>query len=52
MKVPLIRQVIMLLIGLVLGIQVHAQNINPEDGWWWDPDASGRGYLLEPARDS
>jgi len=24
-----------------------AQNIYPEDGWWWNPDLSGRGFLLE-----
>lgn len=24
-----------------------AQDIYPEDGWWWDANASGRGYMLE-----
>jgi hypothetical protein len=24
-----------------------AQDIFPEDGWWWDADASGRGYMIE-----
>ncbi|MFK7958744.1 MAG: CotH kinase family protein [Lysobacterales bacterium] len=24
-----------------------AQSIFPEDGWWWNADAPGRGYLLE-----
>lgn len=29
----------------------YAQSTFPEDGWWWDPDASGRGYLVERQAD-
>ena len=36
--------IITLLIFLVASA---AQATYPEDGWWWDPDAPGRGYLIE-----
>ena len=24
-----------------------AQAVYPEDGWWWNPEQPGRGYLME-----
>ncbi len=36
--------------GLILqmvSMQVNAQVSYPEDGWWWDADAPGRGYFIE-----
>lgn len=33
--------------GLLGSINAFAQSTYPEDGWWWDPSASGRGYLIE-----
>jgi hypothetical protein len=27
------------------------QDSYPEDGWWWDKDASGRGYFIERQQD-
>jgi len=32
---------------LLFGGPAYAQDIYPENGWWWNPDASGRGYMLE-----
>lgn len=29
-----------------------AQAIYPEDGWWWNPDEPGRGYLIERQGDA
>jgi len=39
--------VLVTLLYLLLGNVANAQDIYPEDGWWWDPAASGRGYLME-----
>ncbi len=37
---------------LVLPLMASAQAIYPEDGWWWNPDESGRGYLMERQDDT
>jgi hypothetical protein len=42
---PLIIAVGLLL--QMLPFQVNAQVSYPEGGWWWDADASGRGYFIE-----
>jgi hypothetical protein len=37
-------------VGLILSLvamQVCAQASYPEDGWWWDAEAPGRGYFIE-----
>ena len=31
---------------------VSAQTIYPEDGWWWNPEEPGRGYLMERQQDT
>ncbi len=31
----------------MLPAQVNAQDSYPEDGWWWDAEAPGRGYFIE-----
>ena len=36
----------MLLVLLVLSSSVLAEEY-PEDGWWWNPNEPGRGYLIE-----
>jgi hypothetical protein len=46
---PLIIAVGLLL--QMLPFQVNAQVSYPEDGWWWDADASGRGYFIERQKD-
>ena len=35
------------LILQLLSMPVNAQVSYPEDGWWWDVDAPGRGYFIE-----
>jgi hypothetical protein len=35
----------------ILPVQVDAQVSYPEDGWWWDADAPGRGYFIERQKD-
>jgi len=40
--------------GLILQVaatQVGAQVSYPEDGWWWDSNAAGRGYFIERQKD-
>lgn len=49
MKVKALNPLI-IAIGILLqmlSMQVRAQVTYPEDGWWWDADAPGRGYLIE-----
>jgi hypothetical protein len=29
------------------GLNLPAQNNQPESGWWWNPSESGRGFFLE-----
>ena len=41
---PLIIAVGLLL--QMLPMQVNAQVTYPEDGWWWDIEAPGRGYFI------
>ena len=31
----------------MLPVQVNVQDSYPEDGWWWDAEAPGRGYFIE-----
>ena len=39
--------------GLVFALQTSpALTDYPENGWWWNQDASGRGYLLERQGDT
>ena len=33
--------------GLMLALSLQAQTTYPEDGWWWDVSAPGRGYFIE-----
>ena len=35
----------------ILSPQLNAQASYPEDGWWWDAAASGRGYFIERQKD-
>ena len=45
----------MITIGLLLqafSMQASAQVTYPEDGWWWDVEASGRGYFIERQQDT
>ena len=35
------------LAALLITATATAQVTYPEDGWWWNPDAPGRGYLIE-----
>ena len=35
----------------ILSTQLNAQDSYPEDGWWWDAAASGRGYFIERQKD-
>lgn len=37
---------------LAMPFAANAQAIYPEDGWWWNPDESGRGYLVERQNDT
>lgn len=37
---------------LLAPFMATAQAIYPEDGWWWDPQESGRGYLMERQEDT
>lgn len=31
----------------ILSMSIQAQVTYPEDGWWWNADAAGRGYFIE-----
>jgi hypothetical protein len=49
MKAKTLNSLIMA-VGLILqmlSMQVNAQVSYPEDGWWWDAEAPGRGYFIE-----
>ena len=35
----------------LVSMQVNAQTSYPEDGWWWDAAAPGRGYFIERQKD-
>jgi hypothetical protein len=35
----------------LVSMQVNAQDSYPEDGWWWDTTAPGRGYFIERQKD-
>lgn len=47
----MIRQLVATLLIATGLTGAQAQSTYPEDGWWWDPDASGRGYLIERQAD-
>jgi hypothetical protein len=42
----------LLALSLLAAGSAGAQSTWPEDGWWWDPNASGRGYLIERQADT
>ncbi|MFC1719961.1 CotH kinase family protein [Pseudomonadota bacterium] len=42
---------LLVIVLLALPFAASAQTIYPEDGWWWNPETSGRGYLLERQQD-
>ena len=39
--------------AFVLGLSAAqtASSVTPENGWWWNPDQSGRGYNIEVQQD-
>jgi len=39
------------LILIVTASAAQAQDSYPEDGWWWNSEASGRGYFIERQAD-
>jgi len=48
-----LTQVVFLACMLLLTpFTANAQAIYPEDGWWWNPEESGRGYLIERQEDT
>lgn len=51
-KEKYIRFGLLFVMLLAASIQANAQSIYPEDGWWWNPDESGRGYLMERQQDT
>jgi hypothetical protein len=45
---------LLIAVGLLLQLlptHVNAQDSYPEDGWWWDAEAPGRGYFIERQKD-
>jgi hypothetical protein len=48
---PPLRSALLGCLALVTSVPAMAQSIYPEDGWWWNPEEPGRGYLLERQKD-
>ena len=40
-----------LIFTITMAPLAHAQDSYPEDGWWWNSEASGRGYFIERQQD-
>ena len=47
MKLERTDGLILLLVLLAMPFAAAAQVIYPEDGWWWNPQEPGRGYMME-----
>ncbi|MDX2427291.1 MAG: CotH kinase family protein [Xanthomonadales bacterium] len=47
-----VRFGLLMLVLLAVSLTASAQTIYPEDGWWWNPEEPGRGYLMERQQDT
>ena len=52
MKLERIVGLMLLLVLLATPFAAGAQTIYPEDGWWWNPQEPGRGYMIERQEDT
>ena len=52
MKLERTIGLMLLLVLLATPFAAGAQTIYPEDGWWWNPQESGRGYMIERQEDT
>jgi len=44
---PFIKYAVGSIVGLVLALAVTMAHATPENGWWWNPAESGRGFFFE-----